>query len=257
MQTEARNAACLRLHVGNSALQLSLVIPAYNEAGRIGDTLAHVQAYLDAQPYASEIIVVDDGSDDATQAVVREYATDRTRIVPLPHNQGKGAAVREGLWREACGNYRVFFDADASTPIEELEKLWPCFDAGADVVIGSRALPEAEVEIHQAWYREKMGRINNTILRCIGLTRLRDTQCGFKGFTAAACGTIFPRQTIDRFSFDVELLVIAARQGLRIDEVPVVWRNAPHTSVNPLTDSARMLWDVLLIRLRDWGGRYR
>jgi dolichyl-phosphate beta-glucosyltransferase len=216
-----------------------------------------VQAYLAEQSYASEVIVVDDGSTDATQAVVREYATDQTRLVPLARNQGKGAAVREGLWREACGAYRVFFDADASTPIEEVEKLWPVFEAGADVVIGSRALPDSRVEIHQAWYRETMGRMNNVILRALGLTHFSDTQCGFKGFTADACVVIFPRQTINRFSFDVELLRIAARQGLRVKEVPVVWRNSTQTSLNPLTDSARMLWDLLVIRGRDLRGAYR
>lgn len=238
-------------------MHLSLIIPAYNEANRIRETLAVVQDYLERQDYESEVIVVDDGSTDGTPDVVREAAGSRTRVVSLPQNMGKGAAVREGMLPHATGAYRVFFDADGSTPIGELEKLWPCFDSGADIVIGSRALAASQVQVHQTWYREMMGRMNNAILRALGLTPYLDTQCGFKGFTARACEVVFTRQTIERFSFDVELLRIAARHDLRIDEVPVVWRNSPHTSLNPLTDSTRMLWDLLVIRAKDWRGDYR
>lgn len=238
-------------------LHCSIVIPAYNEAHRIAATLANVDAYLAAQPYASEVIVIDDGSTDDTQATVNGLGLARAHCVRLQKNQGKGAAVRRGMLDEAAGAYRVFYDADGSTPIEELEKVWPHFDAGADIVIGSRALPASQVEVHQAWYRESMGRLNNVLLRAMGITRYRDTQCGFKAFTAHACDVVFPRQTIERFSFDAELLYIAAKHKLRIEEIPVRWRNDASSRLNPLTDALRMVWDLTTIQYKNWSGRYR
>lgn len=241
-------------------MHLSLVIPAYNEAERIGDTLEHVLAYLGNQDYEAEVLVIDDGSNDDTARVVagcQSAARVRLRLVSLGRNRGKGFAVRAGTFDEAQGEYRVFYDADASTPVEELEKLWPRFEAGADIVIGSRSLPDSDVRVRQAWYRETMGRIFNRILRVLRITPFVDTQCGFKGFTARACEVVFPRQTIDGFSFDAELLYIAARHGLRIDEVPVVWRNSPRSRVSPLLDAGRMFLDLLAIRLNDLAGKYR
>lgn len=239
---------------------LSLVIPAYNEELRLGDTLTRVLAYLATQAYTAEVVVVDDGSTDRTvgvaQGFVREGAAVPVRVVVQGQNLGKGAAVRTGMAEAARGQYRVFYDADGSTPIEELECLWPCFEAGADVVIGSRALPGAEIVQHQRPYREAMGRANNLLLRALGITRFRDTQCGFKGFTAAACAVVFPRQTIERFSFDAELLYIAVKHGLRVAEVPVRWKNSPDSRVNPLTDATRMVLDLLTIRAKDFAGRY-
>ena len=239
--------------------RLSLVIPAYNEAMRIESTLVHVLRYLENQPYASEVIVVDDGSRDATFGVVRNMRTpNRTplRVHQLPENRGKGAAVKKGMLDLARGEYRVFYDADASTPIEELEKIWPLFEAGANIVIGSRSLPDSQVEVHQAPYREFMGRTFNHILKLLRLTEFADTQCGFKAFTAAAAGAVFPRQTLDRFSFDVEILYIAGRDGLAIRELPVRWINSPASRVNPFSDSPRMFWDLILIHYRNWQGRY-
>jgi dolichyl-phosphate beta-glucosyltransferase len=236
-------------------LYFSLVIPAYNEELRIGDSLRHIHDYLDAQDYDWEVIVVDDGSSDRTVDVVRaEFPW--ARLESYMPNRGKGHAVRIGM-QAGTGRYRVFYDADASTPIEEVEKLWPLFEAGADIVIGSRALPESDVQAHQAWYRENMGRTFNLILRALGLTHFPDTQCGFKGFSAAACDAVFPRQTIERFGFDVELLYIAAKLGLRIEQVPIRWRNSPKTTVNPITDSARMVAEAISVRLKDLRGRYR
>lgn len=237
---------------------LSLVIPAYNEEARIGDTLARAHDYLARQSYTAEIIVVDDGSTDATiQAARAKYDNMlAVRVVSLGQNLGKGAAVRAGMLEHALGAYRVFYDADGATPIEELSLLWPHFEAGADIVIGSRALATSQVLVHQRWYRERLGRINNTILRALGITAFRDTQCGFKAFTAHACKEVFPRQTVDRFSFDAELLYIAKKHALRIDEVPVRWVNSPASRLNPLTDAPRMLWDLLTIRWKDLRGAY-
>lgn len=240
-------------------IHLSVVIPAYNEAMRIESTLVHVLRYLEQQEYAAEIIVVDDGSRDATFGIVRNMRTPyRTalRIHQLPENRGKGAAVRTGMRDLARGAIRLFYDADASTPIEELEKVWPCFNDGASIVIGSRSLPDSRVEVHQAPYREFMGRCFNHILRLLRLTSYIDTQCGFKAFTAEAADTVFSRQSLDRFSFDVEILFIAARHGLAIREIPVRWINSPASRVNPIKDSLRMFWDVILIHYRNWQGLY-
>jgi len=239
---------------------LSLIIPAYNEEDRIGQTLTDATAYLDAQSYDAEIVVVDDGSTDATGAVVRPFSEREgatpVRYVRYEKNRGKGYAVRLAMQDHAKGRYRVYYDADASTPITELEKLWPFFERGADIVIGSRALPGSDIAVRQARYRELMGRTYNLILRLLRLTRFRDTQCGFKGFTAEACAVVFPRQTLHRFSFDAELLFIAWKHGLRIEEIPVRWINSPLSRVRVIKDSAKMFLDLITIRIKDWRGRY-
>lgn len=245
--------------LGNEVPRLSLIIPAYNEAARLGKTLDLAVAYLDAQPYAAEIIVVDDGSSDDTVKVATGRSVARTlvRVVSLAENSGKGAAVQRGMLREARGVVRLFYDADAATPIEEVGNVWPLIDAGAEIVIGSRALPASQVLVHQRWYREQMGKLNNHILRALGITRFADTQCGFKAFTAHACEVVFPRQTIARFSFDAELLYIAHKHGLRIVELPVHWINSASSRLNPMVDAPRMVFDLLTIRLKDLLGRYR
>lgn len=236
-------------------MHLSLVIPAYNEERRIGGTLRHVHEYLARQTYSSEVIVVDDGGTDPTARIVQtEFPW--VRLLSYRPNRGKGHAVRAGM-QTAAGDFRVFYDADASTPIEEVEKLWPLFNDGADVVIGSRSLPQSDVQVHQTWYREDMSRAFNIMLRVLRLTHFADTQCGFKGFTAAACQVVFPRQTVERFSFDAELLFIAQKHGLRIDQVPVRWINSPLTRVNPITDASRTFFDILSIHIKDWSGRYQ
>lgn len=234
--------------------RLSIVIPAFNEAERIGDTLRLFCVYLDAQDYAYEIIVVDDGSSDDTQAAAKAAFPD-VGIVSYGGNRGKGFAVRKGL-EAARGDVRFFADADGSTPIEEIEKFWPLFDDGADIVIASRSLPESDVRVHQAWYRENMGKIFNTILKMLALTPFADTQCGFKGFTAEACAVILPRLRIDGFAFDVEQLFVAAKHGLRIEEVAVTWINSKRTTVNPILDSAKMIIESVYIRLNAIIGRY-
>lgn len=241
-------------------MRLSLVIPAYNEAARIGPTLEQARDYLRRHDGGAEIIVVDDGSTDGTADVVRRFESadgPAVRLHVFPENRGKGAAVREGMLRQAAGDFRFFTDADGSTPVEEMEKCGALFGGEADIVIGSRALPESRIEIHQAWHRERMGRMFNTLLRTVRLTRFRDTQCGFKGFTADAAERCFSRQTLDGFSFDVEVLFIAGLQGLRVREVPVVWRNSPQSRVHACTDSTRMFRDALRIRLNAGAGRYR
>lgn len=238
----------------DSPIHLSVIIPAYNERDRIGATLDHFLAYLDREPYDWEIIVVDDGSTDGTAAFV-EANFSGVHVMEVRPNRGKGHAVKTGMMA-ARGAYRLFSDADASTPIDEIRKFWPRIESGAAVVIGSRDIAGAQVEVHQAWYRENMGKIFNVFLRLAGLTRFHDTQCGFKLFTAAACEAIFPKQRVERFGFDAELLYIARCQGLTVAEMPVRWINSPHSTVNPIRDSARMIWDSLRIRLNGMLGRY-
>lgn len=240
-------------------MYLSLVIPAYNEADRIGDTLVAADRYFMRQDYDAEIIVVDDGSHDDTAGVVRTHQQERrtpVRLKSLPENRGKGYAVKAGMLEQATGRFRFFCDADGSTPIEELDRCGALFESQADIVIGSRALPDSIIQQRQAWYRENMGRCYNRIERMLGITSYSDTQCGFKGFTDTAAEICFTRQTVRRFSFDAELLYIAAKHGLNIQEIPVRWINSPNSKVNPVRDASRMFLDLVAIRLKDLSGRY-
>ena len=234
--------------------RLSIVIPAYNEAKRIGDTLIKIHAYLMKQSGLSEIVVVDDGSTDRTADAVRKHFP-AVQVISYRPNRGKGHAVRTGMLA-AKGEIRLFFDADSSTPIEELDNVFPHIGNGADVVIGSRMVAGADVLVHQRWVRERVGRFFNVVLLALGLTRMRDTQCGFKAFTARATDICFTRQTLERFSFDVEILCIAARHKLKVVEIPVHWINSPDTRVRMLRDAIPTLKELLAIRVNLRAGKY-
>lgn len=235
--------------------RVSLVIPAYNEACRIIATLDRAAAYFSEQGYPYEIIVVDDGSADDTSAVVSASAPD-VRLITYSENRGKGYAMRRGL-EEAQGAYRIVYDADASTPIEEVGKLWPEFENGAAVILGSRALPGSDVQIRQPKYRRMMGRMYNLLLRGLRLTTFRDTQCGFKAFTEESCAIVVPRLTVNGFGADCEMLFIAQLHGLSVVEVPIRWINSLDSRVNPMLDSLVMFREVLGIRMKAFSGRYR
>lgn len=234
---------------GASGPYLSVIIPAYNEEVRLQASLERVVAYLDAQPFSSEILVVDDGSTDETAAIARRYAgaNARVRILRYTPNRGKGHAVRIGM-SEADGQLMLLCDADLSTPIEDLEKLMPYLDDGYDVVIGSRALPESDLRVHQPWLREQLGRAFNLLVRILGVGGFADTQCGFKLFTRRSARDVFPKLFTDRWAFDVEALLVARKLRYRIREVPVTWVNAPGSKVNVLRDAARTVKDLLRIR---------
>jgi dolichyl-phosphate beta-glucosyltransferase len=232
-----------------------LVIPAYNEAGRIGKTLRDCLDYFGRQDYQFEVVVVDDGSRDGTGDLVRREFPN-VRVISYTPNRGKGYAVKQGMLG-AQGRFRLFYDADGSTPISEVDRVWGPFAEGAEVVIGSRSLPNSQVELRQNPLREFMGRTFNRLTRILLGERFIDTQCGFKAFTAESTSQVFSRQTLDRFCFDAELLYIARVRGLKIAEMPVRWINSPNSRVTLLADSARMFKDLFKIRLNAIRGKYR
>ncbi|HWI17580.1 MAG TPA: glycosyltransferase [Vicinamibacterales bacterium] len=232
-------------------MTLSLVIPAYNEAGRIGGTVTHVCGYLDRQAYDWELIVVIDGGPKDAGMEARTAAGSRpnVRVLENDMNRGKGYSVRRGF-SEARGERLVFIDADLSLPVEGLEGMMARFDAGADIVIASRTAPGSRVEGAAPAGRDMMSRIFNLAVQTIALPGLTDTQCGFKGFTARAARVIFSATESDRFGFDVEALYLARKHGFQIVELPVVCRYHGGSSVSRLSDGVKMFADIVAVRLR-------
>ncbi len=231
---------------------LSVVIPAYNEEERLPTTLVAVEEYLAAQEWSWEVLVVDDGSRDNTVSATEAASTSaHTKVLKNPRNMGKGASIRNGMLA-ARGQWRLFTDADNSTPIEEVAKLLAKTEEGYAVTIGSRALPESQIDVHQPFYREWMGRVFNLIVQIFTIRGIKDTQCGFKLFSEDAAEYVFSRQKLDGFSFDVEALMLARRGGFKIAEVPVRWINSPASRVSPINDSIRMFRDVIKIRFQKY-----
>jgi glycosyltransferase involved in cell wall biosynthesis len=241
------------------APQLSIVIPAYNEAKRISRTLEALQKYLECTNWTSEVIVVNDGSSDETAAIVESYRGQWAvlRLIENDGNQGKGFSVRNGALG-AQGDVVLFTDADLSAPITEAPKLIdPIASGECDVTIGSRAVDRSLIGVHQSPFRETSGRIFNVFVQgLIGLP-FKDTQCGFKAFRRSAAGPVFERQTIMGFGFDPEILYIAKKRGLRLREIPVRWDHVEGTTVRFLRDSCRMFLDLLRIRWNDLCGKYK
>src|SRR5262249_18035052 len=231
------------------SVRLSVVIPAYNEEGRIGDTLDRILGYLARQTYDAEIIVVDDGSRDGTAEIVTRAGgkAPPVQLLRNSRNRGKGFSVRVGFLR-ARGEYVLFSDADLSTPIEEVAKLLGALAGPYDIAIASRALPGSRILVHQMPHREHMGRAFNFLVQALLLPGIRDTQCGFKCFASEAALAICGRMTLERFGFDVEMLYLARLLGYRVRELPVVWRNSPQTRVRLVRDSVSMLCDLVRIR---------
>ena len=230
--------------------KLSVIIPAFNEAGRIGSTLRKVSAYLSARPYAYEIIVVDDGSKDRTSDVISGLRIKNLRIISSERNTGKGAAVREGMIT-AFGEMRLFMDADGSTDIGEIEKLEPYLKEGYDIAIGSRRAPGASVVIAQNTTREVLGAIYRKLVRTVlsNENEYDDTQNGFKLFSERATKAVFPDLQTAGWSFDVELLLLAKKEGLKIKEVPVVWANDQQSRMT-FAGMLRMAIDLWRIKSR-------
>jgi len=241
-----------------SEIHLSVIIPAYNEDKRLPKTLKEIDKYLNKQNYDYEILVVNDGSKDKTAEVVRclTPGVKHLRLIDNKENHGKGYVVRQGML-EAKGEYRIFTDADNSTSIDQIEKMWPEFKQGYDIVIGSRDVKGAVLNPPQSWLRNVILGEGFKLIRkiIIGLWEIEDSQCGFKGFTDRAANEIFPRCKINRFAFDPEILVIAKKLGYKIKEIPVYWRNDLQSKVE-FKSMIKMLIDLFKIRLNLIKGIY-
>jgi len=238
-------------------MKLSVIIPSFNEEARIAKTLRAVDAYLKRQDYDYEILVVSDGSKDTTCDVVRglEESIAFLRLIANKENHGKGFVVRQGML-EATGDVRLFMDADNATTIDHVERMFPHFKSGADVVICSRDIPGSIVAVSQSLFRRRLGDVFNLIVQTFsGLWGLWDTQCGFKAFSAQATLAVFKQARINRWAFDVELLVIAKLLGYKIVEVPVTWVNDPHSKVK-FSGMVKMLLEVMQIRWNVITGKY-
>lgn len=235
---------------------LSIVVPAYNEAGRIGATVTTLAGSLSRQAVPWEIRVVDDGSTDDTVAVVESAASGDARIVVQrePH-RGKGGTVKAGMLGTRA-SLRFMCDADLSMPAHELDRFLELVPSRFDVVIGSREGAGAR-RVNEPAYRHHMGRLFNTLVRATVLSGFNDTQCGFKMFTGEAADRIFPRVRLDGWAFDIEVLVIAQQHALRVHEMPIEWHYRPQSQLSPLRDSIRMAQDVLRIRTNVVRNRYR
>lgn len=238
-----------------SAPFLSLVIPAFNEESRLPASLEKALAWLEHRPYSWEVRVVDDGSADGTAAVVEDFAAREPRVLLQrePH-RGKGGAVRAGMLASQA-RWRFLCDADFSMPVEQVERFLPPALEGCDVAIASREIPGAR-RIGEPGHRHVIGRAFNALVRASLVPGVEDTQCGFKCFSAAAAELLFRRQTIEGWAFDVEVLFLARRAGLRVVEVPIDWFYMDRSQVSPVRDGIRMFREVLRIRVNAIRGTY-
>jgi len=235
----------------------SIIIPAYNEGKRIPATLRSVVDCIRARSWDAEVVVVNDGSQDDTAAVVREIAESapEIRLLENPKNCGKGYSVRHGILH-ALGDIVMFTDADLSSPIEEAEGLFAAIAEGADMAIGSRWLATSRQTHRQPLYRQFFGRCFNLLTRMVMNLPFADTQCGFKAFTRSAAQTVFQLQTIERWGFDPEILFIALKRGYQIKEVPVSWAHDARTRISYLRDGMQMLKELAIVRWNALIGRY-
>jgi dolichyl-phosphate beta-glucosyltransferase len=233
----------------------SLIIPAYNEEHRLPDTLKQVTAYLQAQPYEFEVLVVENGSTDNTLAIAQAFAVENPRVRALQNNpRGKGLAVKQGML-EARGEYRFMCDADLSMPVTEINKFLPPTLSGYDIIIASREGP-GSVRYNEPIYRHLGGRGINLIIRLLALPGLQDSQCGFKCFTARVAEDLFRVQTLSGWSFDIELLYVARKRGYRLVEVPIHWYYQTESKVHAVRDALRMTRDIFIIRRNAMRGLY-
>ena len=232
-------------------MDISIVVPAYNEEKRIKRTLNKIYDYFEKSRLQFEIIIVDDGSKDDMEKVVKEFAQTHSevKLIKYEKNKGKGAAVKTGVLASK-GNLVLFSDADLSTPIEEFEKLKQAIDKGYDIAIGSRGLPESRIFIHQSKSREFSGKLFNFFIRIFIKLPFEDTQCGFKLFKHNVTEQIFPQLTIFRFVFDVEILWLARKFNYKIKEVPIVWENSNKSSVSFFSTSPSVMKEMIKIYIR-------
>ena len=235
---------------------VSVIIPAFNEAHRIGSSIKKILAFIQDNELSAEIIVVDDGSDDDTARIAEAYSAQGFRNIRNQSNRGKGYSVRKGFL-EARGKYVLFTDADLSTPIDELDRLLEVAGGGADTIVGSRAVDRSKIVVHQPRTRELGGIVYNWAVQVILGLPIKDTQCGFKLFRRESMLPVFRRQTIGRFGFDPEILFLARKRGLEICEIPVAWSHDSGSKVRFLSDGIGMFFDLIRIRWNWLVGRYR
>jgi glycosyltransferase involved in cell wall biosynthesis len=242
----------------NPRPKYSIVIPAFNESARLPATLHSVLECIRAHGWNAEVIVVNDGSTDATVEVVQAFGATapEVRLMENPGNRGKGYSVRAGML-DARGSVVLFTDADLSAPIEEAERLFAAIERGADIAIGSRWLESGRQTQSQPLYRQFFGRCFNAVTRAVMRLPFADTQCGLKAFTHDAAQAVFQLQTIERWGFDPEILFIALKRGLRVQEVPVSWAHDERTRLNYLHDGIKMLQEIVQIRWNSLIGRYK
>lgn len=240
-------------------IYLSVVIPAYNEENRIGKTLLSVDKYLSEQDWEYEILVVSDGSTDKTVDLVEKYKQliKNLEVIDNLENRGKGAVVRQGML-EARGEYRLFMDADQSTSIDHVEKIWPLFKKSYHIVIGSRDSKDAEgatQAVKQPFYRILIGNVGNLLIQIVAVSGIWDTQAGFKAFSKKAVDDIFPRLRINRWGFDIEILAIAKRLNYKIGIIPIFWRNDENSKVS-FTSYLNTFRELFIIRWNLWRNKY-
>jgi dolichyl-phosphate beta-glucosyltransferase len=236
---------------------LSVIIPAFNEEKRLPPTLMEISEYLTKQNFDSEIIVVSDGSKDRTCEIVEDLKSKikNLKLICEKENRGKGYAVKIGML-QAKGKYRLFTDADNSTPISEIEKFWPEFEKGADIVVASRDIKGAILDPPQPLFRRFVGEVFKYLRKIIvGIWEIEDTQCGFKCFKGEVAEKIFPKSKIERFAFDAEILLIAKKMGFKIKEIPVYWKNELQSKVK-FKSMVKMLIDLFKIRINLFKGEY-
>jgi dolichyl-phosphate beta-glucosyltransferase len=234
---------------------LSLIIPAHNEELRLPDTLKQVMAFCARQPYASEVLVVENGSQDRTFQIAQEFTDGNPGLRVLQNtDSGKGRAVRQGMLT-ALGEHRFMCDVDLSMPVDEVNRFIPPALNVADIAIASREAPGA-IRYGEPYYRHFVGRIYNGLIRSLALPGLQDTQCGFKCFNGAVAQDVFPRQTMTGWSFDVEILFIAQLLGYKVVEIPIHWYYSPNSKISVVHDSFKMGVDLLTIRLNSIRGIY-
>ena len=239
---------------------ISIIIPAFEEEDRLGETLRQILAFVESEKLFAELIVVDDGSGDQTAAVgeqvCAEFPDIQSKVIRYEENRGKGFAVKTGLLA-ASADIAIFSDADLSTPLEELDKLVnPIQDGEFDVTIGSRALDRSLIGTHQPWRREQGGRVMNLIIKTMSGLKFLDTQCGFKAFNMKKFRPLLELMTIDRFGFDVEFLFVADHHKLRLKEIPVRWNNVEGSKVSVVRDTRRMISELTQIRRNAKQGVY-
>jgi len=235
--------------------KISLILPAYNEEKLIDASLKKIFSYMKNKKHNFEVIIVDDGSKDNTVKKIRAIKDKHLKVIAYSPNRGKGHAVKTGMLA-AKGDLLLFLDVDLATPIEEIEKFIQ-ITKNYDVVIASRALKESNIKIHQPFYREFIGKTFNKMVQLLAVWGIKDTQCGFKMFTRKAANIIFKRQRIHGWAFDVELLFIAKKHGLRIKEVPVTWINVADSRVNPIKSSFQMFCEIIKINSNNLKGCYK